>query len=110
MLLNQIINDAIGMVPERKLQRSRFVLIACMMRFLRPSFQITSLGGPVVMITGETEPMGGMMGRAGYRSSRKRSGVMSAEAGHCVGNGLPANGRNRLEDEPDPAAWQGHAR
>lgn len=53
-----------GIVSERMLRRLRYSLIARMLRFPKPYFQRTSQGELVAMITGETEPMGGMMGDA----------------------------------------------
>lgn len=53
-----------GTVSERMLRRLRYTLIARLIRFPKPYFQRTSQGELVAMITGETEPMGGMMGDA----------------------------------------------
>ncbi|WP_300030336.1 ABC transporter transmembrane domain-containing protein [uncultured Roseobacter sp.] len=63
-LLKMRINTMKGVLSERMLRRLRYGLIARMMRFPRPYFQRTSQGELVAMITGETEPMGGMMGDA----------------------------------------------
>ncbi|WP_298835797.1 ABC transporter transmembrane domain-containing protein [uncultured Roseobacter sp.] len=63
-LLKMRINTMKGVLSERMLRRLRYGLIARMLRFPRPYFQRTSEGELVAMITGETEPMGGMMGDA----------------------------------------------
>lgn len=63
-LLKMRINTMTGVLSERMLRRLRYALIARMMRFPKPYFQRTSQGELVAMITGETEPMGGMMGEA----------------------------------------------
>ena len=63
-LLKMRINTMKGVLSERMLRRLRFSLIARMLRFPKSYFQRTSQGELVAMITGETEPMGGMMGDA----------------------------------------------
>ncbi|MFK7745285.1 MAG: ABC transporter transmembrane domain-containing protein [Roseobacter sp.] len=63
-LLKMRINTMKGVLSERMLRRLRYSLIARMLRFPKPYFQRTSQGELVAMITGETEPMGGMMGDA----------------------------------------------
>jgi len=63
-LLKMRINTMKGVLSERMLRRLRYGLIARMLRFPKPYFQRTSQGELVAMITGETEPMGGMMGDA----------------------------------------------
>lgn len=63
-LLKMRINTMKGILSERMLRRLRYGLIARMLRFPKPYFQRTSQGELVAMITGETEPMGGMMGDA----------------------------------------------
>lgn len=63
-LLKMRINTMKGVLAERLLRRLRYGLISRMLRFPRSYFQRTSQGEMVAMITGETEPMGGMMGDA----------------------------------------------
>lgn len=63
-LLKMRINTMKGVLSERMLRRLRFSLIARMLRFPKSYFQRTSQGELVAMITGETEPMGGLMGDA----------------------------------------------
>ncbi|WP_227271573.1 cyclic nucleotide-binding domain-containing protein [Roseobacter weihaiensis] len=63
-LLKMRINTMKGVLSERLLRRLRYGLIARMLRFPKPYFQRTSQGEIVAMVTGETEPMGGMMGDA----------------------------------------------
>ena len=63
-LLKMRINRMKGVLSERMLRRLRYGLIARMLRFPKPYFRRTSQGELVAMITGETEPMGGMMGDA----------------------------------------------
>ncbi len=63
-LLKMRINTMKGVLSERMLRRLRYGLIARMLRFPKPYFQRTSQGELVAMVTGETEPMGGMMGDA----------------------------------------------
>ena len=63
-LLKMRINTMKGVLSERLLRRLRFSLIARMLRFPKSYFQRTSQGELVAMITGETEPMGGLMGDA----------------------------------------------
>ncbi|MEE4189778.1 MAG: cyclic nucleotide-binding domain-containing protein [Roseobacter sp.] len=63
-LLKMRINTMKGVLSERMLRRLRYGLIARMLRFPKPYFRRTSQGELVAMITGETEPMGGMMGDA----------------------------------------------
>ncbi len=63
-LLKMRINTMKGVLSERMLRRLRYSLIERMLRFPKPYFQRTSQGELVAMITGETEPMGGIMGDA----------------------------------------------
>ncbi|ABG32563.1 cyclic nucleotide-binding domain-containing protein [Roseobacter denitrificans] len=63
-LLKMRINTMKGVLSERMLRRLRYGLIARMLRFPKPYFRRTSQGELVAMITGETEPMGGLMGDA----------------------------------------------
>ncbi|AEI93383.1 cyclic nucleotide-binding domain-containing protein [Roseobacter litoralis] len=63
-LLKMRINTMKGVLSERMLRRLRYGLIERMLRFPKPYFRRTSQGELVAMITGETEPMGGMMGDA----------------------------------------------
>lgn len=63
-LLKMRINTMKGVLAERLLRRLRYGLIERMLRFPKPYFQRTSQGELVAMITGETEPMGGIMGDA----------------------------------------------
>ena len=63
-LLKMRINTMKGVLSERLLRRLRYGLIARMLRFPKPYFRRTSQGELVAMITGETEPMGGIMGDA----------------------------------------------
>ncbi|MFK7764381.1 MAG: ABC transporter transmembrane domain-containing protein [Roseobacter sp.] len=63
-LVKMRINTMKGVLSERMLRRLRYSLISRMLRFPKPYFQRTSQGELVAMITGETEPMGGMMGDA----------------------------------------------
>ena len=63
-LLKMRINTMKGVLAERLLRRLRYSLIARMLRFPKPYFRRTSQGELVAMITGETEPMGGLMGDA----------------------------------------------
>ncbi len=63
-LLKMRINTMKGVLSERLLRRLRYGLIARMLRFPSSYFQRTSQGEIVSMVTGETEPMGGMMGDA----------------------------------------------
>ncbi len=63
-LLKMRINTMKGVLSERMLRRLRFDLIARLLRFPKPYFRRTSQGELVAMITGETEPMGGIMGDA----------------------------------------------
>ncbi len=63
-LLKMRINTMKGVLSERMLRRLRYGLISRMLRFPRSYFRRTSQGEMVAMITGETEPMGGMMGDA----------------------------------------------
>ncbi len=63
-LLKMRINTIKGILAERLLRRLRYSLISRMLRFPKVYFRRTSQGELVAMITGETEPMGGMMGDA----------------------------------------------
>ncbi|WP_187430977.1 hypothetical protein ROLI_021990 [Roseobacter fucihabitans] len=63
-LLKMRINTMKGVLSERMLRRLRFGLIARMLGFPKSYYRRTSQGEMVAMITGETEPMGGMMGDA----------------------------------------------
>lgn len=63
-LLKMRINTMKGILSERMLRRLRYSLISRMLRFPKAYFRRTSQGELVAMITGETEPMGGMMGDA----------------------------------------------
>ncbi|MGZ2258000.1 ABC transporter transmembrane domain-containing protein [Roseobacter sp. A03A-229] len=63
-LLKMRINTMKGVLSERLLRRLRYSLISRMLRFPKAYFRRTSQGELVAMITGETEPMGGMMGDA----------------------------------------------
>jgi ABC-type multidrug transport system fused ATPase/permease subunit len=63
-LLKMRINTMTGVLSERMLRRLRYGLISRMLRFPKPYFQRTSQGEIVAMVTGETEPMGGLMGTA----------------------------------------------
>ncbi|MGC3936849.1 ABC transporter transmembrane domain-containing protein [Roseobacter sp. EG26] len=63
-LLKMRINTMKGILSERLLRRLRYTLISRMLRFPKPYFRRTSQGELVAMITGETEPMGGLMGDA----------------------------------------------
>ncbi|MCV3272068.1 ABC transporter transmembrane domain-containing protein [Roseobacter sinensis] len=63
-LLKMRINTQKGILSERLLRRLRYTLISRMLRFPKAYFRRTSQGELVAMITGETEPMGGMMGDA----------------------------------------------
>ncbi len=63
-LLKMRINTMKGVLSERMLRRLRYRLISRMLLFPKPYFQRTSQGELVAMITGETEPMGGIMGEA----------------------------------------------
>lgn len=63
-LLKMRINTMKGVLSERLLRRLRYTLISRMLRFPKVYFRRTSQGELVAMITGETEPMGGMMGDA----------------------------------------------
>nr|WP_300054990.1 ABC transporter transmembrane domain-containing protein [uncultured Roseobacter sp.] len=63
-LLKMRINTMKGILSERLLRRLRYTLISRMLRFPKAYFRRTSQGELVAMITGETEPMGGMMGDA----------------------------------------------
>ncbi|WP_308342290.1 ABC transporter transmembrane domain-containing protein [Roseobacter insulae] len=63
-LLKMRINTMKGILSERMLRRLRYTLISRMLRFPKPYFRRTSQGELVAMITGETEPMGGLMGDA----------------------------------------------
>ncbi|NJN05994.1 MAG: ABC transporter ATP-binding protein, partial [Rhodobacteraceae bacterium] len=61
-LLKMRINTMKGILSERMLRRLRYKMISRMLLFPKPYFQRTSQGELVAMITGETEPMGGIMG------------------------------------------------
>ena len=63
-LLKMRINTMKGILSERMLRRLRYKMISRMLLFPKPYFQRTSQGELVAMITGETEPMGGIMGEA----------------------------------------------
>lgn len=63
-LLKMRINTMKGVLSEQLLRRLRYILISRLLRFPKPYFQRTSQGELVAMITGETEPMGGIMGEA----------------------------------------------
>ncbi|MEP1614627.1 MAG: ABC transporter transmembrane domain-containing protein [Roseobacter sp.] len=63
-LLKMQINTMKGTLSEQLLRRLRYSLISRMLKFPKAYFQRTSQGELVAMITGETEPMGGMMGDA----------------------------------------------
>lgn len=63
-VLKMRINTMKGILAERLLRRLRYGLISRMLRFPKSYFRRTSQGEMVAMITGETEPMGGMMGDA----------------------------------------------
>ena len=63
-LLKMRINTMKGVLSERMLRRLRYQLISRMLRFPKSYFQRTSQGELVAMITGETEPMGGLIGDA----------------------------------------------
>lgn len=63
-VLKMRINTMKGILSERMLRRLRYGLISRMLRFPQSYFRRTSQGEMVAMITGETEPMGGMMGDA----------------------------------------------
>ncbi|WP_435229938.1 cyclic nucleotide-binding domain-containing protein [Pseudopelagicola sp. nBUS_20] len=63
-LMKMRINTMKGILSERMLRRFRYMLITRITRFPQPYLRRTSQGELVAMITGEAEPMGGMMGDA----------------------------------------------
>ena len=58
------LNTMKGIMAERLLRRFRYQLIARVLRFPLPHFRRTSQGEMVSIITGEAEPLGGIMGDA----------------------------------------------
>ena len=63
-LMKMRINTMKGVLSERMLRRLRYQLITRLFRFPKPYYQRTSQAEIVSMITGESEPLGGMMGDA----------------------------------------------
>lgn len=63
-LVKMQLNTWKGMVGERLLRRLRFRLITHVMRFPPARFRRTSQGELVSMVTGEVEPLAGIMGDA----------------------------------------------
>ncbi|SEA99780.1 cyclic nucleotide-binding domain-containing protein [Rubrimonas cliftonensis] len=61
-LMKMRVNTMKGKLAERLLQDFRRQLIQRVLRFPRPHLRRTSQGEIVSMITGETEPLGGIMG------------------------------------------------
>ena len=58
------INTQKGLLAERLLRRFRFSLISRILRFPLPYFRRTSQGELISVVTGEAEPLGGIMGDA----------------------------------------------
>ncbi len=63
-LMKMRINTMKGVLSERMLRRLRYQLITRLFRFPKPFYQRTSQAEIVSMVTGESEPLGGMMGDA----------------------------------------------
>lgn len=63
-LFKMRLNTLKGILSERMLRRFRYELINRILRFPQPYFQRASQGELVSMVTGESEPLGGMMGDA----------------------------------------------
>ncbi|MEO1775193.1 MAG: ABC transporter transmembrane domain-containing protein [Pseudomonadota bacterium] len=61
-LMKMQINTKKGVMAERLLRRFRYTLITRIMRFPRSHFRTTSQGELIQMVTGEAEPLGGIMG------------------------------------------------
>jgi len=58
------LNTMKGIMAERLLRRFRYQLISRVLRFPLPHFRRTSQGEMVSIVTGEAEPLGGIMGDA----------------------------------------------
>jgi len=63
-MMKMRINTMKGVLSERMLRRLRYQLITRLFRFPKPFYQRTSQAEIVSMVTGESEPLGGMMGDA----------------------------------------------
>ncbi len=63
-LLKMAMNLYKGRIGERLMRRLRFILIDRMLHFPLPEFRRTSQGEVVSMVTGEVEPLGGVMSEA----------------------------------------------
>ena len=63
-LIKMRLNTMKGVVAERLLRRFRFELISRILRFPPPYLRRTSQGELISIVTGEAEPLGGLMGDA----------------------------------------------
>lgn len=61
-LVKMRLNTMKGIMAERLLRRFRYQLISRVLRFPLPHFRRTSQGEMVSIVTGEAEPLGGLMG------------------------------------------------